>query len=252
MNLALSEYVASCRSHSMRELLRVAERVAPSDVPVLLTGESGTGKEAMAHLIHNHSGRENFLRIDCAALDPRELEEAYGEARGATLLLRDICEMPCEAQQTLHWLLDEAERAGAGEDAGHPRIIAITDTNLDEPSGRARLGGNLYYRLATVPLHLPPLRQRREDIMPLANRFLSNLALEAGRPMSGFTQAASDRLTNFDWPGNEGLGMKPSFKTWCSVESSSAKLPSLMPQIFRSNCRPGSHGERKPQTWPSP
>jgi len=203
MNLAPSEYVAICRSHAMRELLRVAERVAPSDVPIFLTGESGTGKEAVAHLIHNRSGRESLLRIDCAALDPRELEEAYGEARGATLLFRDICEMPGETQQALHCLLDEAEHAGAGENGSHPRIIAVTDAHLDEPPGSARLGGNLYYQLATVPLHLPPLRHRREDIMPLANRFLSHLALEAGRPVIGFTQAASDRLTGFDWPGNE-------------------------------------------------
>ena len=189
-----------CHSHAMQELIRVAERAAPSEAPILLTGESGTGKEGMAHLIHKLSGREKLLKLECAALEPRGLEETYGEAWGSTLLLRDICELPDQTQQALHWLLGKAEHA-AGERL-HPRIIAITDETLDEAAGSGRLAGNLYYQLSTVPLQLPSLRHRREDIIPLANRFLSGLALEAGRPMTGFTQAASDLLAGYDWPGN--------------------------------------------------
>jgi DNA-binding NtrC family response regulator len=191
----------------MQKVIRIVERVASTEMAILLTGESGTGKELIADLIHIRSGRprSNILKISCSSLEPKQLEDVYRDTQGGTLLLRDICEMPAYTQGTLLRLLNKQEGKPATDDSGgapKSRIIAVTNCKPEEAVKKGTLLEELYYRMSAIRLHLPALRDRREDIMPLANDFLKRFAAQANRVIHGFTAAAVDRLTTFDWPGN--------------------------------------------------
>jgi DNA-binding NtrC family response regulator len=191
----------------MQKVIRVVERIAPSEVAVLLTGESGAGKELIADYIHIRSGRplSQISKISCSALEPPQLEEFYLGARNGTLVLRDLCELPSRTQATLLGLLDiQTAKTPPDESGGGPRarIIAVTNHAPEEAVRQGLLIPELFYRINAITLHLPPLRERREDIMPLAIVFLNRFAAQAGRTMKGFTQAAMDALTRFTWPGN--------------------------------------------------
>jgi DNA-binding NtrC family response regulator len=214
------------RSQAMQDVVRTVERIAPSDVTVLITGESGTGKEVIADLIHALSPRSKnkIIKINCAAL-PRELIESelfgsvkgaftgahsdreglFRQAEGGTLLLDEISEMPIDTQSKLLRVLQDQEVRPVGGKVSYKtncRVIASTNRKPDDAIKDGKLREDLYYRISAISVHLPPLRERREDIMPLANAFLKRFAAQANHVLSGFTPAAVERLTAFEWPGN--------------------------------------------------
>ena len=214
------------QSAVMKTVLRTIERVAPSDVSILITGESGTGKEVIADLIHTLSPRAKgpFIKINCAAL-PRELieSELFGSVKGAftgaqadreglfrqadggTLLLDELAEMPVDTQTKLLRVLQEKEFRPVGGRTSHKsdcRIIASTNMETEEALRLGKLREDLFYRISAISVALPPLRERREDILPLANSFLRRFAAQAARSISGFAPAAADLLKRHDWPGN--------------------------------------------------
>ncbi len=214
------------RSPAMQDVVRTVERVAPNDVTVLITGESGTGKEVIADLIHSLSPRSKnkIIKINCAAL-PRELIESelfgsvkgaftgahsdreglFRQAEGGTLFLDEISEMPMDTQSKLLRVLQDQEIRPVGGKVTYKtncRIVAATNRQPDVAIKENKLREDLFYRISAISVNLPPLRERRDDIMPLANAFLKRFAAQANRDIQGFTQAAIDRLTEFDWPGN--------------------------------------------------
>lgn len=214
------------QSQRMKQVVRTVERVAPSDVSILITGESGTGKEVIADLIHTLSPRAKapFIKINCAAL-PRELieSELFGSVKGAftgaqadreglfrqadggTLLLDELAEMPVDTQTKLLRVLQEREYRPVGGRQSFKtdvRIIASTNLEVNVAIRAGKLREDLYYRISTISLDLPPLRERSDDIVPLASSFLKRFASQAGRNITGFTPAAAEMLKNFEWPGN--------------------------------------------------
>jgi DNA-binding NtrC family response regulator len=214
------------QSASMREVVRTVERIAPSDVTVLVTGESGSGKEVIADLIHAFSPRSKgrIIKINCAAL-PRELIESelfgsvkgaftgahsdreglFRQAEGGTLFLDEISEMPVDTQSKLLRVLQDQEVRPVGGKTAYKtncRIVAATNRRPEEAIKDGKLREDLYYRISAISVHLAPLRERREDIMPLANAFLKRFAAQANRGIKGFSAGAVERLTVFDWPGN--------------------------------------------------
>jgi DNA-binding NtrC family response regulator len=211
---------------AMQKVVRTVRRVAPSDVSILITGESGTGKEVIGDLIHQSSPRASgpFMKVNCAAL-PRELieSELFGHKKGAftnatadkkglfkmaeggTLLLDELSEMPIEFQSKLLRALQDKEVRAVGDNVTYKidcRVIAATNRKVEEALRDGKLREDLFYRVSTISVHLPPLRERREDIMPLANAFMKRFAAQANRVINGFTTEAQDRLRAFDWPGN--------------------------------------------------
>jgi DNA-binding NtrC family response regulator len=212
-------------SPSMKRVLTLLERVAPSDAAILITGESGSGKEVIADMIHAMSGRKGqCVKINCAAL-PRELIESelfghkkgaftdakadkpglFREANGGTLLLDELAEMPIETQSKLLRVLQDKKIRPVGDATDYPvncRIIASTNRKIEEAIRLGKLREDLYYRICAVSVELPPLRDRREDILPLAISFLKRFAVQESRPPTSFTAAAEERLLQFDWPGN--------------------------------------------------
>ena len=214
------------QSPAMKTIVRTIERVAPSDVSILITGESGTGKEVIADLIHNLSPHSKgpLIKINCAAL-PRELIESelfgsvkgaftgatadreglFRQAEGGTLLLDEISEMPIDTQSKLLRVLQEKEVRPVGGRTSYKtdcRIIAATNRPTEDAIKAGKLREDLFYRISAISVHLPPLRDRREDIIPLATAFLKRYDAQAGRNISGFSDPASEALRAFDWPGN--------------------------------------------------
>lgn len=213
-------------SQSMKQILRMVERVAPSEVSVFITGESGVGKEVIADLIHALSPRAKgpFIKVNCAAL-PRELieSELFGAVKGAytgahidreglfhqaqngTILLDEISEMPIETQSKLLRVLQDKEIRPVGGRTTYKidvRIIAATNRSVDDALKSGKLREDLYYRISTITIAIPPLRERKEEIIPLANLFLRKFSAQAGRVFKGFTKAAEELLLSYDWPGN--------------------------------------------------
>src|SRR5271170_5270704 len=214
------------QSPGMKTVVRAIERVAPSDVSILITGESGTGKEVVADMIHQFSPRNTgpMIKINCAAL-PRELIESelfgsvkgaftganmdreglFRQAEGGTLLLDEISEMPIDTQSKLLRVLQEKEVRPVGGRSSYKtdcRIIAATNRQTEEAIKAGKLREDLFYRISAITVHLPPLRDRREDILPLATAFLKRFDAQSGRNISGFSDTASEALRAFDWPGN--------------------------------------------------
>ncbi|HSJ13551.1 MAG TPA: sigma-54 dependent transcriptional regulator [Longimicrobiales bacterium] len=211
---------------SMREVYRLIARVGPADVTVLITGESGTGKELVARALHQESARRHgpFVAINCAAL-PAELVESqlFGHVRGAftgaerdhagvfeaaaggTLFLDEVGELAEAAQAKLLRVLEERHVTRVGATATTPidvRLVTATNRALGPEAGEARLRSDLRYRLAVVQLVLPPLRERREDIVPLALHFISHFAERHGLPARPLGESARRALLAHDWPGN--------------------------------------------------
>lgn len=214
------------RSAVVQEMGKLIGRVAPQDGNVLITGESGTGKELVARAIYTHSRRADkpFLAINCAAIPEGLVEsELFGHEPGAftgadrqrvgkfeqcadgTLLLDEIGDMPLPVQAKMLRTLQEQrfERVGGNHPiATRVRVLAATNQNLEQLIVAGRFRADLYYRLKVVTIHVPPLRERKEDVAELAHHFLFRYAREAGRDVRGFAPDALDLLQRYDWPGN--------------------------------------------------
>jgi len=210
----------------MTRTLDLARRVAQVDTTVLLTGESGVGKERVARFIHEESTRTGgpFVAINCGAVPESLLEsELFGHAKGSftganqdrpglfeaanggTLLLDEIGEVPPLMQVKLLRVLQEREVRRVGENRNRPvnvRVLAATNRDLLADVHAARFRQDLYYRLRVVEIRVPPLRERREDILPLARTFLAQSSERTGRKVTGFTPAAANHLIRYRWPGN--------------------------------------------------
>jgi two-component system response regulator HydG len=210
----------------MRLILELIQQVAPTTATVLIQGESGTGKELIARRIHDTSPRREhpMIKVNCAALPDTLLEtELFGHERGAftdaseshpgkfeqaaggTLFLDEVSEMSAAMQVKLLRVLQEREfeRVGGARTLRvDVRILAATNRNLEEAVNRGEFRQDLFYRLNVINIHLPPLRDRREDIPLLAHTFLNRYAQKNNKSLDGFSSAALDAFYNYDWPGN--------------------------------------------------
>lgn len=214
------------KSDAMRRLLELAQRVAKVDSTVLITGESGTGKERIARLVHQESSRSTgpFVAINCGAITESLLEsELFGHVRGAftgattdraglfeaanggTLLLDEIGEVSPAMQVRLLRALQEREVRRVGDNKARRidvRILAATNRDLMQQVEAGAFRQDLYYRLKVVELHVPGLRDRRADILPLARLLLGEAVLRMQREVAGLTPAVADQLLRYRWPGN--------------------------------------------------
>jgi DNA-binding NtrC family response regulator len=213
-------------SAAMRPVLEKVERVAQSQATVLITGESGTGKELLARAIHAASPRAHMplLCVNCAALSPTLLEsELFGHEKGAftgadrmrkgrfeladggTLLLDEVSEIDTGLQAKLLRVLQEREFERVGSAVTRRvdvRVIATTNRDLRDWAAKARFREDLYYRLSVLPIEVPPLRQRRDDIPRLLDHFVGRICAREGRERPKFTREAITLLGEYDWPGN--------------------------------------------------
>ncbi|GFO69586.1 sigma-54-dependent Fis family transcriptional regulator [Geomonas limicola] len=214
------------RSAAMQPVFQVIRATAPLDSTILIGGESGTGKELVARAIHQLSRRSGgpLIKVNCAALPENLLEsELFGYEKGAftgavrerkgkfeqahkgTIFLDEIGEMPLAAQAKLLRVLQEktVERIGGTKEITvEVRVIAATNRDLAREVSLGNFRQDLYYRLNVIPVQLPPLRERREDILPLAERFVAGFAAQMGRPALELTPQAQRMLTLYDYPGN--------------------------------------------------
>lgn len=213
-------------SLGFRRTLRMADKYAKSLAPVLITGESGTGKEGIARRIHQQSHRCDaaYARVNCAALSEGLLEsELFGHERGAftgavtqrigrfewaaggTLLLDEISEMPLSLQSKLLRVLEESEFQRVGGNHTHVadvRILATSNRDLDQEVRSGNFRRDLFYRVNVLPLKMPPLRERKDDIPSLVLHFLNSFRDEGERPVTRIVGEAMKRLVDHDWPGN--------------------------------------------------
>jgi two-component system, NtrC family, response regulator AtoC len=210
---------------AMLRILREIDRVAATDAPVLVTGESGTGKELVAAAIHQRSGRMGpYVKVNCAAIPDTLLEsEMFGHEQGAftdavrrragklemadggTLFLDEIGDMTAAAQPKLLRVLQDGEfqRLGGGETLrSTARIIAATNTDVDALIAQKRLREDLFYRLSVVTIHMPALRERKDDLELLVGHFLRVFGGKYGREASSVSPAVKDILYRHAWPGN--------------------------------------------------
>ncbi len=213
-------------SASMREIFGILERVAPTDITVLIQGETGTGKELAAHAIHRNSRRASapFVVFDCGAVAPNLIEsELFGHEKGAftdavrsrqgaleladggTLFLDEIGELAPSLQPKLLRALDhhEVKRVGAEQPVRvNVRVVAATNRDLEKEVKAGRFREDLYYRLSAVSILLPPLRKRREDIEPIASHLLAAVSADTGKKLTGLSPEAAAALSAYAWPGN--------------------------------------------------
>ena len=213
-------------SAAVRRVLQTVATAAPTRATVLLEGESGTGKELFARTIHVQSERRDgpFIQLNCAALPEglvesalfghekgaftgaiKRVEGAFERADGGTLLLDEISEMRLDLQAKLLRVLQEQEFERVGGSAPikvDVRIIATTNRDLAAHASAGHFRQDLFYRLSVIPIRLPPLRERREDIPLLAHRFATQYAGEIGKPITGISPQALELLQGYDWPGN--------------------------------------------------
>jgi DNA-binding NtrC family response regulator len=213
-------------SEKMVEVSRLVQKVSPSDTAVLLTGESGTGKELFARAIHSISNRKNkpYITINCAAIPGELLEnELFGSERGAftssharkmgkfeiadggTVFLDEIGDLEFSLQAKLLRVLQEHsfERLGGNKPIEvDVRVIAATNQNLQEAIGKQKFREDLFYRLSVFPIHIPPLRERQDDIVPLANHFVEKYSRRMKKGEKSLSREAVVILERYHWPGN--------------------------------------------------
>ena len=214
------------KSASMQRVVDLARRVAKVDATVLITGESGSGKERIARLVHDESTRAAgpFIAVNCGAIAETLLEgELFGHARGAftgathdrpglfeaanngTLLLDEVGEVSAAMQVKLLRVLQEREVRRVGENRSRPvdvRVVAATNRDLAFAVASGTFRTDLYYRLKVVELHVPALRERRDDVLPLARVLLAGAAVQMKRHIVGLGAGAADQLLRYPWPGN--------------------------------------------------
>ncbi len=214
------------KSQIMLEKLELCKNIANSDASVLILGESGVGKELIAEQIHLNSKRSNkpFVRVNCAALHEGLLEsELFGHVRGAftnavddrvgrfeladggTIFLDEIGDVPLPLQTKLLRVLQEMsfEKVGSSKTITvDTRVIAATNKNIEKLVSKGKFRSDLYYRLNVLPVYIPSLRNRSEDIVELANFFLKKFSKEVKKPFLGFSKEAETMMKSYSWPGN--------------------------------------------------
>ena len=213
-------------SRALRQVMVQVEAVAPTEATVLITGESGTGKELLAKEVHMRSRRSRrpFIKVNCSAI-PREIFESefFGHAQGAftgavrerpgrfqiadggTIFLDEVGELPLEMQAKLLRVLQEGEYERVGDDRTRKvdvRVIAATNQNLADEVRARRFRQDLFYRLNVFPLELPPLRARKDDILPLATYAIARMSKRHRMPAPPLTPQDIACLQGYDWPGN--------------------------------------------------
>lgn len=213
-------------SDKLKEIFQVVEKVSESDSTIIITGESGTGKGLIAKAIHQNSSRKNkpFISINCGAIPENLLEsELFGHVRGAftgatspkpgkfeladggTVFLDEIGDMSNELQIKVLRALEEKsfERVGGCKTIKvNARIIAATHRNLKEEIKKGNFREDLFYRLYVIPINIPPLRERREDISLLVSHFLDKFNKKNGLELEGFTDESTEIMLSYSWPGN--------------------------------------------------
>jgi DNA-binding NtrC family response regulator len=217
--------IVAADSSPIQEALRFARKVAPTEATVLVLGESGTGKELIARAVHNQSGRKGaFIAVNCASIPETLLEsELFGHEKGAftgalsrqeglvhaadggTLFLDEIGELTCAAQARLLRMLQQREirRVGARKpEAVDIRLVAATHRDLPRLVERDEFRADLYFRLKVVEISLPPLCERPEDVVPLAEFFLARATAKLGRPTLDLAPASVEAMKRYRWPGN--------------------------------------------------
>ena len=224
---ALEDGALVAESRGMKEILAVLHKVAPTPATVLVTGDTGSGKELLATLIHFASPREKapLIKVNCAALHENLLEsELFGHERGAftgaerlrigrfeqadkgTIFLDEIGDMSASTQAKVLRVLQEQEFERLGSSGKSikvdVRVVAATNKNLREEVREGRFRQDLYFRLNVVNLHIPTLRERRDDILPLARFFLNRYAVDFQKKVNGFSPAAIEKIRGYAWPGN--------------------------------------------------
>ncbi len=226
LNQVVPEADLASGNPAMQRTLEMAHKVADSAATILIRGESGTGKTVLARAIHSWSGRaaNTFGMVSCPSLSPELLEsELFGHVQGAftgalrdhpgriaaceggTLFLDEIGDLPLRLQPKLLRVLEDREYERVGDlvtRKADVRIIAATSLDLEEAVKERRFREDLLYRLNVVEIVVPPLRERREDILPLAERLLAFFARQNHRRVQGFAAEARDRLQDYEWPGN--------------------------------------------------
>jgi transcriptional regulator with PAS, ATPase and Fis domain len=214
------------RSPAMRDIFHTVERVAPTRATVLLAGESGVGKDMIARAIHHHSPRKNhpFVKINCTAIPENLMEsELFGYEKGAftgantskpgkfeqadqgTVFLDEIGDVPGNIQVKLLRILQERQFERLGSNLTRNvdvRVVAATNVDLRAALEQGRFREDLYYRLNVVPINIPPLRERNEDIPFLAKHFVQKLSAELGTAAREISPSAMERLLTHSWPGN--------------------------------------------------
>lgn len=214
------------KSPAVLDILKVLDSVAKMNSSVLIAGESGVGKELFAEQVHLRSDRKDkpFVRVNCGALSPTLLEsELFGHVKGAftdavsnhvgrfemadggTIFLDEIGELPLDLQVKLLRVLQEKkfERVGSSETISlNVRVIAATNRNLEEMVEKGSFRSDLYFRLNVVPVNVPPLRERKEDLEVLSLHFLEKVKNESGKDFKGFSPAALEAMRAYYWPGN--------------------------------------------------
>src|SRR6185437_520023 len=226
LELAETRLAPVFKSKVMQEMEELIGAMAPSDANVLITGESGVGKEVVANVIHSKSRRAGkpLIKLNCAAFPQAMIEsELFGYVRGAftgamndfpgmiaaaagsTLFLDEISEMPAELQTRFLRVLQEREYRPLGSTKtlkADFRVIAATNRPIASALAENRLRSDLYYRLNTFQIEIPPLRERKEDIPPLVSTFLKRFADELGKPEPEIAPEAFQKLLDYAWPGN--------------------------------------------------
>ena len=249
------------RSPAMLELFHLVETVAKTPSTVLITGESGTGKEMVAKAIHVNSLRRDrpFVALNCGAVPETLLEsELFGHVRGAftgadtnkkglvevadggTIFLDEIGEMTPSMQVKLLRVLQERRfrrLGGTDEVAADIRIVAATNQDLQQMVANGRFREDLYYRINVIPVQLPPLRERREDVPLLAERFLRTFAEAMGKNVTGISNEALRVLAAYDWPGNV-RELQNVIERAVALEATPVVLPETLPAHVR--CAPSA------------
>lgn len=210
----------------LNRAIDVAAQVSPTDLSVLIIGESGVGKENLAHIIHQYSHRKHatYIAVNCGAIpkgtvdselfghekgsytDAKSERKGYFEAaEGGTIFLDEVGELPADVQAKLLRVLEAGEymRLGSSKvQKSNVRIIAATNLNMAEAINDGRFREDLYYRLNTIPISVPPLRERKEDVFLLFRKFASDFAEKYHRPAIKLSEDAQELLANYYWPGN--------------------------------------------------
>ena len=251
--------IGSC--DAMKAVFDIIDKAAATDAPIIIFGESGTGKELVAKAIHDRGKRRTgpYVQLNCAALNEALLEsELFGHVKGSftgafrnragrfeaadggDLFLDEIGDIPLSIQIKLLRVLETRQYERVGDNTPvdtDVRIITATNRNLLELIDQKRFREDLYFRINVIPIHLPPLRQRRSDIPLLANTFLRRLELRMGKPVRGLTRDAMNRFMEYGWPGNV-REMKSALEYAVTVtDKETIDIDHLPPQMLSSVVR---------------